>query len=87
MNAERVVYIDFNIEAVDAQQAFVLAGEVATRRLSAVRLRGLGVRRHFHVIQNETRTLTASGQAFMALLEHAGRRLPPATRSAARVSP
>ncbi|MBI3635912.1 MAG: hypothetical protein HY216_06795 [Candidatus Rokubacteria bacterium] len=44
-------------------------GELATRRLHAVRLKGLRVRRHFHVIQNEVRTLTASGQAFMAMLE------------------
>ena len=44
-------------------------GEIATRRLCGLRLKGLRVRRHFHVIHNEARTLTASGRAFMALLE------------------
>ncbi len=44
-------------------------GEVATRRLHALRLRGLRVRRHFHVLHNEARTPTASGRAFLALLE------------------
>jgi len=44
-------------------------GELATRRLCGLRLKGLRIRRHFHVIRNEARTLTASGRAFMALLE------------------
>jgi DNA-binding transcriptional LysR family regulator len=47
---------------------YAIRGEVATRRLCALRLKGLRVRRHFHVIHNEARTLTASGRAFMALL-------------------
>ncbi len=46
-----------------------IRGELATRRLHALRLTGLRMRRHFHVIHNEARTLTASGRAFMALLE------------------
>jgi DNA-binding transcriptional LysR family regulator len=48
---------------------YAVRGEIATRRLCALRLKGLRVRRHFHVIHNEARTLTASGRAFMALLE------------------
>jgi DNA-binding transcriptional LysR family regulator len=52
---------------------YAVRGEIATRRLCALRLKGLRVRRHFHVIHNEARTVTASGRAFMALLE-SGRR-------------
>lgn len=48
---------------------YAIRGELATHRLRALRLRGLRVRRHFHVIHNEARTLTASGRAFMAMLE------------------
>jgi len=48
---------------------YAVRGEVATRRLCALRLKGIRVRRHFHVIHNEARTLTASGRAFMVLLE------------------
>lgn len=43
-------------------------GEVATGRLKALRLRGLRIHRHFHVIHHEARRLTASARAFMALL-------------------
>ena len=46
-----------------------IRGEVKTKRLCAVRLRGLRIRRHFHIIHNEARTLTASAVAFMTLLE------------------
>jgi DNA-binding transcriptional LysR family regulator len=55
--------------------AYAIAGELATRRLYAIRLKGIRVRRHFHVIQNEARMLTASGRAFMEMLEQPGR--PP----------
>ena len=48
-------------------------GELATRRLYGVRLKGLRVRRHFHVIHNEARSLTASARAFVALLNPGGR--------------
>ncbi|MBI1733989.1 MAG: LysR family transcriptional regulator [Candidatus Rokubacteria bacterium] len=44
-------------------------GELATRRLRVVRLRGLRIRRHFHVIHNDARALGASARAFTALLE------------------
>jgi DNA-binding transcriptional LysR family regulator len=61
--------------------AYAIAGELATRRLAAVRLQGVRVRRHFHVIHNEARTLTTSGRAFMELLEQSGPRQRVATRS------
>jgi len=48
-------------------------GELATHRLCALRLKGLRVRRHFHIIHNEARTPTASGRAFMGLLQGAGK--------------
>jgi DNA-binding transcriptional LysR family regulator len=44
-------------------------GEVATRQLGALRVRGLHLRRHFHVIHDEERPLTASAQALLRLLE------------------
>jgi len=44
-------------------------GELAGGRLSALRLKGLRIRRHFHVIHNEARTLGASARAFIELLE------------------
>jgi len=43
-------------------------GEVASGRLRGVRLKGLRIRRHFHVIHNEARTLSASARAFVDLL-------------------
>jgi LysR family transcriptional regulator, low CO2-responsive transcriptional regulator len=49
-------------------------GEIAARRLSALRLTGVRLRRHFHVIHNEARRLTASARAFMELLEPRARR-------------
>ena len=57
--------------------AYAIAGELATRRLYTVHLKGIRVRRHFHVIQNEARVLTASGRAFMEILEQSGRRRRP----------
>jgi DNA-binding transcriptional LysR family regulator len=45
-----------------------IAGEVATRRLVALRLRGLRIRRHFHVIHHEARELGPGAQAFLRLL-------------------
>jgi DNA-binding transcriptional LysR family regulator len=47
-------------------------GELAGGRLAALRLEGLRIRRHFHVIHNEARTLSASARAFLRLLD-AGR--------------
>jgi DNA-binding transcriptional LysR family regulator len=53
---------------------YAVRGEVATRRLHALRLRGIRVQRHFHVIHHEARRLTASARAFMEVLAQAGRR-------------
>jgi LysR family transcriptional regulator, low CO2-responsive transcriptional regulator len=53
---------------------YAIRGELATRRLSALRLTGVPIRRHFHVIHNEARTLTASARAFMTLLDESARR-------------
>jgi DNA-binding transcriptional LysR family regulator len=56
---------------------YAVGGEIATRRLCGLRLKGLRIRRHFHVIHNEARTVTASGRAFMALLERSRDRRAP----------
>jgi DNA-binding transcriptional LysR family regulator len=48
---------------------YAVATEVRARRLALVRVRGLRLRRHFHVIHGERRTLGASGRAFLAVLE------------------
>jgi DNA-binding transcriptional LysR family regulator len=53
---------------------YAARGEVATGRLHALRLRGIRVQRHFHVIHHEARGLTASARAFMEALVEAGRR-------------
>jgi len=52
---------------------YAVSGEVASGRLRAVRLRGLRVQRHFHVIHHESRRVTASARAFMELLAQARR--------------
>jgi DNA-binding transcriptional LysR family regulator len=44
-------------------------GEVAVGRLHVVRLRGLPIRRHFHVIHHDARVLSASARAFVDILE------------------
>jgi DNA-binding transcriptional LysR family regulator len=43
-------------------------GEVASRHLAAVRLRGLRIQRHFHVIHSEARTLSGGARALVAML-------------------
>src|SRR3989475_9507752 len=53
---------------------YAVRGEVTTGRLRALRLRGIQVQRHFHVIHHEARRVTASARAFMELLEEAARR-------------
>jgi DNA-binding transcriptional LysR family regulator len=45
--------------------------ELAAQRLRAVRLRGVPIHRHFHVIHNEARALPASARAFLELLNAA----------------
>jgi len=52
---------------------YAVSGEVASGRLRAIRLRGLRVQRHFHVIHHESRRVTASARAFMELLAQARR--------------
>ncbi len=59
---------------------YAVGGEIETRRLCGLRLKGLRVQRHFHVMHNEARTLTASGRAFMDLLEASGRGDSPRKR-------
>jgi DNA-binding transcriptional LysR family regulator len=44
-------------------------GDVASGRLRALRLKGMRIRRHFHVIHNEARTLSASARAFLRLID------------------
>src|SRR3989449_9325573 len=53
---------------------YAVRGEIATGRLRPLRLRGIRVQRHFHVIHHEARRVTASARAFMELLEQAGPR-------------
>jgi DNA-binding transcriptional LysR family regulator len=48
--------------------------EVRARQLAVLRVRGLRIRRHFHVIHGERRQLGASARAFLTLLESP---LPP----------
>jgi DNA-binding transcriptional LysR family regulator len=66
-----------------------IRGELAARALHAVRVHGLPIRRHFHVIHNEARALPASAQAFLHLLNEASRRQPATERppSTARTWP
>ena len=46
-----------------------IRSEVATQRLHALRVKGVRIVRHFHVIHNQARSVTASGRAFVTLLE------------------
>jgi DNA-binding transcriptional LysR family regulator len=48
---------------------YAVRGETSTGRLRALRLRGVPIHRHFHVIHHEARRVTASARAFMELLE------------------
>jgi len=63
-------------------------GDVASGRLRALRLKGMRIRRHFHVIHNEARTLSASARAFLGLLG-GGRTdaTPPSGRLGRRLHP
>jgi len=49
---------------------YAVRGETTTGRLRALRLRGVRIQRHFHVLHHESRRVTASARAFMELLEH-----------------
>jgi DNA-binding transcriptional LysR family regulator len=63
---------------------YAVRGELETGRLVRVRLRGLDIRRHFHVIHNEARTLTVRAQAFIAAVQSWGKRVIPTRRDARR---
>ena len=43
-------------------------GEIASRRLVAIRLRRLRIQRHFHVIHSEARTLSVGARALVTML-------------------
>lgn len=47
-------------------------GELAAGRLRVLRLRGLPIRRHFHVIHHEARALAPAARAFVELLQERG---------------
>jgi len=53
---------------------YAIRGEVETGRLCQVRLRGLRLQRHFHVLHHEGRRVSASARAFMEMLADAARR-------------
>jgi DNA-binding transcriptional LysR family regulator len=48
-----------------------IRGELVTGQLHALRLHGLRIQRHFHIIHNEARSLSASARAFIELLKPA----------------
>jgi DNA-binding transcriptional LysR family regulator len=50
---------------------YAIRGEVEAGRLRTVRLKGLRIQRHFHIIHNEARTLSTSARAFIELLKTA----------------
>lgn len=52
---------------------YAVRGELETGRLRAVRLHGIRIQRHFHVIHHDARRLTASARAFIELLEESAR--------------
>jgi DNA-binding transcriptional LysR family regulator len=62
---------------------YTVQGELAARRLHALRVRGVPIHRHFHVIHNEARALPASAQAFLHILAESGAG-PGARKRAAR---
>jgi DNA-binding transcriptional LysR family regulator len=66
---------------------FAVAGEAATGRLYALRLRGVRIRRHFHVIHNEARALTLAARAFLRVLEAGPDGAVSGRRAGARRSP
>jgi len=46
-----------------------IRGDLVVGRLRAIRLKGLRIQRHFHIIHNEARTLSTSARAFIDLLK------------------
>src|SRR5215472_3396245 len=65
---------------------YAVRGEIATGRLRALRLRGVPMQRHFHVIHHEARRVTASARAFMELLDPTARRRNETWRRAKKTS-
>ena len=59
---------------------YAVRGELESGRLERVRLRGLDIHRHFHVIHNEARSLAIRAKAFVAALQKwSMRTIPRAT--------
>ena len=54
---------------------YAVRSEVRRREVTVIRVRGLRIRRHFHVIHAEGRSLPASGRAFLAVLDEEAPRL------------
>src|SRR5712692_6160310 len=46
-----------------------IRGDLVVGSLRAIRLKGLRIQRHFHIIHNEARTLSTSARAFIELLK------------------
>jgi DNA-binding transcriptional LysR family regulator len=63
---------------------YAVRGELQTRRLRALRLRGLRIRRHFHVLHNEARAVSASVSAFAAFLANPPAEVAPRGRAKKR---
>jgi DNA-binding transcriptional LysR family regulator len=53
---------------------YAIGAEVRARQLTVVPVRRLHIRRHFHVIHAERRTLGASGRAFLEVLDEQAKR-------------
>jgi DNA-binding transcriptional LysR family regulator len=60
--------------------------DLATGRLHALRVRGLRIQRHFHLIHHERRQLSAASRAFMELLATVGSRHGAARHRSVMVS-
>jgi DNA-binding transcriptional LysR family regulator len=63
---------------------YAVRGELETGRLERVRVRGLDIHRHFHVIRNEAKMLTARAKAFIAALQSWSQRPSPKRTRARR---
>src|SRR5207249_5264303 len=48
---------------------YAIRGELAARRLHALRLSGLRIQRHFHVIHNDSRELSVTARDLSRILE------------------
>ena len=55
--------------------SYAVRGELRARQIAVVGVRGLRIRRHFHAIHAEGRSLPASGRAFLAALDEEATRL------------